>query len=358
MKFALLSSVALSMVALSLAQNTPGPDESMWYEPGRAIANEQRLFLADKAIANKRNIQSLDLTSSWSSSAPAWSQPAPQPAPAISAIATLGLNKDASSLFVFETQRFQEYHIQKNEWSDVTPIVASIHGFTVTDTDIGQIYGFDKDISNGAQPFVMFDPASSVTVFLGPHPLKNLSWMTRGVYNSARKSLFYLTAGAQGSSDLFEFTLATLTWAPVAQKGEIPSARSGECFASAQGGKKLIVVGGGKDGETVPQKNIVQKDVYIFDVETSTWSKGAEAPHGFMLPACAVSGDMLLVHSGAREYSAPQYSSVSNNNSFAFYNIKKDAWSTMEYKVSASPAALSPSFVFTFAAFIAAALIL
>lgn len=84
-------------------------------------------------------------------------------------------------------------------------------------------------------------------------------------------------------------------WSMVSVIGSVaPPARAVSCMVAAYGGTKMILIGGEGANKTV------LSDVYIFDVATSTWTKGADggatrqrAGHN-----CAVSGDNVVVYGG------------------------------------------------------------
>ncbi|GJJ70730.1 hypothetical protein EMPS_03080 [Entomortierella parvispora] len=108
-------------------------------------------------------------------------------------------------------------------------------------------------------------------------------------------------------------------WAAVTVSGSVtPPARAVSCLVAAYGGTKLILMGGEGANKTV------LSDIYVFDVATSTWTKGPDggvtrqrAGH-----TCAVSGDNLVFYGG--------YSSVSGRlpvpELVSVYSLTASAW--------------------------------
>ncbi|KAF9993903.1 hypothetical protein BGZ65_010514, partial [Modicella reniformis] len=116
-------------------------------------------------------------------------------------------------------------------------------------------------------------------------------------------------------------------WVDLAQvvKGPVPAARSFACFVPASGGSKMIVFGGFTKGRAS-----VLPDIYILDVATMTWTKGANLglKDQRAEAACAVSNDQFISW-GGRATGEPL-------NSTIVYNIKTNQW-TSAYTAAALP---------------------
>ncbi|KAF9304310.1 hypothetical protein BG003_001740, partial [Podila horticola] len=67
-------------------------------------------------------------------------------------------------------------------------------------------------------------------------------------------------------------------------------------------------------------------DVFIYDVETSVWTKGENSTVGHVGGACAVSGDSLVLYGGYEVYGGKE-GSVKNSVP-SVYNLKSNTWSS------------------------------
>lgn len=106
------------------------------------------------------------------------------------------------------------------------------------------------------------------------------------------------------SSTLFRYEPVTSTWSQVElMKGDIPLPRQGACMVPAHNGTKLVLFGG---YTATSLSNVLTpigtslSDVYVLEVATLTWSKGADGglERARSNHVCAVSGDSLVVWGG------------------------------------------------------------
>lgn len=74
--------------------------------------------------------------------------------------------------------------------------------------------------------------------------------------------------------------------------------------------------------------NDVLSEVYIFDIDTSTWSKVGNTPVGFYGSVCAVTGDNLIFYGGYNQYSELPRRFVYNENKPYIFNLKDNTWVT------------------------------
>ncbi|KFH66566.1 hypothetical protein MVEG_07091 [Podila verticillata NRRL 6337] len=321
------------------------------------VSNDQKLFLSDgvydgvdkNQLTPREIFYSLDLTVPWPASKPAWTKLVRQSQPQAG---RMGLSKDGSVVYFFNPNSVQPYNVQTAEWGAVTNFTGTeLFGASLiaTDSDSGKIIGLRHNIPTSKGPgiikdaqivFSEFDPNDNSVV----HTALNVTEFTQEVaYSSPRKSLFFSSTGPD--SILYEYNLATKNFTAVIGKGQVPEYRSGACFASASGGKTLILAGGRKVYQP-PANNIfgsvgenpILNDVSAFDVETSTWTKLTETPNGYYLAACAVSGDSLILYGGFDKlYPIPQ-PNIHNDNVPVIFNLKDKVW-VANYTPSAVPPA-------------------
>ncbi|KAF8945887.1 hypothetical protein BGZ52_009210, partial [Haplosporangium bisporale] len=254
---------------------------------GQYVYNN-RLYLAD--LGNNtyiKSFRSLDLSGPWPAK-PVWSSAVVQPKRSADILAPIALNKEGSKLYFFDFDGYQPYNLQTSAWeAPVTKL--DIGGYAlgpVTDTDSGLMYGTTVPDKNRQVSLTTFDPSSDGAPSVVLAVPTSTSWLDHGVYNSVRKSLFFLAIGAH--TDLYEFHPATKNWTAVIAAGEIPGPRMGACFASA--GSKLIVAGGTLTPSPIslnPADQSGSTDVYQFDIESLIWTKSASSPIGRNGGGCA-----------------------------------------------------------------------
>ncbi|KAG0323475.1 hypothetical protein BG000_002641 [Podila horticola] len=72
---------------------------------------------------------------------------------------------------------------------------------------------------------------------------------------------------------------------------------------------------------SMDEHNQVANDVFMFDVETSVWTKVSTTPVGYYGSACAVSGDSLILYGGYKGLDMPE-----NDDVPSIYDMKKNTW--------------------------------
>ncbi|KAF9973243.1 hypothetical protein BGZ73_003517 [Actinomortierella ambigua] len=103
---------------------------------------------------------------------------------------------------------------------------------------------------------------------------------------------------------------------------DIPSPRSYHCMVEAHGGTKIVLFGG-----TRYTGNSGYFDIYIFDVATRTWKRGADSDVGYKRSsaACAMAGDIFITWGGDSRRPNETQTPVPP---VLLYNIVTDSWLT------------------------------
>ncbi|KAG0234978.1 hypothetical protein BGX31_004403 [Mortierella sp. GBA43] len=151
-------------------------------------------------------------------------------------------------------------------------------------------------------------------------------------WSRAAKKMFFFggTTGAIGQTDKFSSYSYSKTegWKDLSLtiKGQIPAPRMEACMGSAYGGTKIVLFG----GFTMDRVKL-HPDIYVFDVATMTWTKGANpaAKDQRGKAACGVSGDYFVAWGGLAKDGFV--------NTTAVYNIKTNAWTTSFIASLAAP---------------------
>ncbi|KAG0341976.1 hypothetical protein BG004_005796 [Podila humilis] len=352
--------LALSISTLTLAQGTITDPIDPNGGPGLVAAsdfvfNDRALFLSDGQFigppdTNNNNVMShrslfysLDLTTSWPTSKPAWKKLTHQKNKLKAG--KMALSHDGTTVYFFENDSVQPYNIQSDEWGLNTNITATneqegipFFGTDVlatTDLDSGKIFG-GRFLAEG-QKFILseFDPKDNSVISSAVDVSFNATQTM--VYSRSRKSLFFSTNGPKGSN-LHEYNLASKTFTAVVGKGQVPEYREGACFVSTNDGKSLILAGGRRvfqppvTADAAAATTTILKDVSIFDIETSTWTKITETPNGYYLATCAVTpaaanNNVLILYGGFDKlYPVVPHQTMHNDNIPAIFDFKTKTW--------------------------------
>ncbi|KAG0356703.1 hypothetical protein BG005_004351 [Podila minutissima] len=198
-------------------------------------------------------IFSLDLSVPWSASAPAWHK-IDRPADFIpddvsNQSGQMVMNKDGSIIYFFQELNVRPYYVHRGEWGPVASLTSglTIEKSLMVDSDLGHIYGIERSWqwSDYEWTLRMFDPVTNAISIISEIPPEANPKGGRGVYSSARKSFFFMSA--KGATTFHEYNIADKTWAFVPASGDVPSPRIGvACYASVNNGKQILLVGGAR----------------------------------------------------------------------------------------------------------------
>ncbi|KAF9361236.1 hypothetical protein BGX34_007266 [Mortierella sp. NVP85] len=259
---------------------------------------------------------SLDLSTAWASDAPAWKKLTPRTAGSTEGQGFAALTKDQQSILYSTNTTTYKYNIKTDAW-DKDPYMnwtyPAFYGGAVTDTDTGLMYGMDFYYDTRADPdpkskrFTTFDPVTKNYTFADT---AHSTW-TSMVYSSSGKAILAY------ASLMRSYNTTSKEWSLIGTNGDAPSMRQWPCLVSADGGKKLILAGGIDMEHKAPHK-----DVYIFDVATSVWSRLPDAPRAALGPGCAVSGNSFLYWGGAKSINATEM----NEEGPAILNLASNTW--------------------------------
>ncbi|KAG0235100.1 hypothetical protein BGX31_004351, partial [Mortierella sp. GBA43] len=192
-------------------------------------------------------------------------------------------------------------------------------GMAVVEPETGLIY-----VPHGINGLMLVVNLSgnNYTTYPMPTPLDNSIFYSVAWSVSSRK-LFFMggdNQDAKRSFNLFSYTKSR-PWLDLSQstKGPTPSARSYACLVPAYGGSRLVLFGGFD-----LSKNDQLGDIYVFDVDTLTWTKGPDTAtkdrrHA---SACAVSGDHFISWGGI---GSSNYALMTTT---LIYNLKTNQWTT------------------------------
>ncbi|KAG0224269.1 hypothetical protein BGX31_008126 [Mortierella sp. GBA43] len=203
--------------------------------------------------------------------------------------------------------------------------------FTVSGSSISNKGAVDPETGLIYIPKVTFSDATAMMVvnmetakyerrILDPGLAKAGGFST--VWSASAKKLFLFGGTLGDTVPLTRFTGYSYNvadgWTNLTMKGSIPSPRFSGCLTPAYGGTKLVYFGGFNNAPIA-----VYPDIYILDVASMTWTKGADAAIVNQRgdAACAVSGDYFIVWGGRGDNSTKDMI-----NPLAIYDIKANVW--------------------------------
>ncbi|OAQ22198.1 hypothetical protein K457DRAFT_37218 [Linnemannia elongata AG-77] len=248
---------------------------------------------------------SLDLTRSWNTSNPPWSEVITaaggrMPARLKASFHSMSLSKDKKTLTFWDLYNTPPYgsnfHLDTNKWEDLSALPAQIPDRlkvlkAATDATTDRVY-----IPGGApgNEMLAYDPFSKAfSVIAVPPGGTPLSWSTYTfAWNEVRRSFLYFGGYEMpGPSYFYEYApAAAIPWTALTSSGSVPPQLSNSCMVSAYDGAKMIVFGGTVIGK-------IYGSLYILDVPTMTWSLGPSSQPR-MAMSCSVSGDNFIVWGG------------------------------------------------------------
>ncbi|KAF9206425.1 hypothetical protein BGZ59_011672 [Podila verticillata] len=271
---------------------------------------------------------SIDLSTAWSTSSPAYKK---LPNSVNDYLYPATLLNDNSTLYMISNGTHYYYDVLTG---DLTQLITAnnINGTNsgikgVTDPSTGIVY-----VPNGyygpqdkAASLLKFSPSSKTsTSGAMPPALLNILMYAVSWSNSLGTFLVHggRTQGANNINDmknaLFRYNITDGSWTSVVTTGQVPSARIAACMVQAYGGTKMVLFGGDAVGQ------VSQQSIYILDVATWVWTKGADAgaANARGSPACAVTNDMFVAQGGwIRDPNAGL-----TKNPTIVYNLKTGAW--------------------------------
>ncbi|KAF9101939.1 hypothetical protein BGX27_011273, partial [Mortierella sp. AM989] len=297
-----------------------------------ATLDEKTLYIqggtdATSSVKNITQFFSLDLTQSWNTSNPPWKSLPIQHAPS-DYWHTMTISKDKQSLIVWGSNtEISTYRIAEETWS-ISPMpsfkTTRANGFrAVTDPNSGLMY-----IPAGANQglnMMEYDPVSGTGRNLSiPMAFNAAVTHYAAAWSSQRNSVlmyggYYQQNDSITFSTLFQYTPSSSRWNTPTTSGENPGSMDGHCMVSAYGGTKMIMFGG-QNRAHAPLGGL-----YILDIQTWTWTKGADIGASLYRNgmACSVSGDYFIAWGGGQfgKYNEALKTPV-------IYNLKSGQWTT------------------------------
>ncbi|OAQ25915.1 hypothetical protein K457DRAFT_22590, partial [Linnemannia elongata AG-77] len=295
--------------------------------------------VSTKAIVYNQ-FYSLDLTQSWDTSNPPWSEVltdsgSPIPTRLRTVFHSISLSRNHRTLTFWDVYYSPpysvNYHLDTNKWEELPALplqrpLVSKASKAVTDPTSDQVY-----IPGGAGGSMLtFDPSSDTSNELAMPPGgRATSWNAASfAWNNVRQTFFLFGGFDTPESYFYEYKPSSATpWMALSSFGSTPPALAGGCMVSAYGGAKMVAFGGRSGGS-------IYGSIYILDVESMTWSEGQSTqPRTGMV--CSVSGDYFIAWGGVSTDKSDI--SVLLPEVPIVYNLKLGEWTTMFVAKSRTP---------------------
>ncbi|KAF9576160.1 hypothetical protein EC968_010283 [Mortierella alpina] len=286
---------------------------------------------------------SLDLSKSWTVSAPAWTtlkdgQSTSHLALASVSAAASGGRSTAGTIIAMgginNPPFFNSYELSSGTWNNIAglkPPYATLEGHAaVTDPNTGLVYMIGGNSTNAFNQISVYDPKSQAMV--SQHSATAATSLTDvgAVWSTARNSILMFggsrappadTKGL-GGADLNEYDPTSKTWKTMSTSGDVPPARLDHCMAASEDGSTIVLFGG-SDGSTYFDS------IYILDVSSGKWKQGQSAPVTRTRMACGFHSHQFVAWGGSSGGSR----TTMLNNLPIIYNLNDDKW-TDEYSAT------------------------
>ncbi|KAF9284327.1 hypothetical protein BGZ74_001751 [Mortierella antarctica] len=286
-------------------------------------------------------------TQSWTANSPRWTFH-PIYRSTIDSYTNLALTNDGATVFLSHRFFLKAYKVATFQWfpsrANTEEFPALFNVGSITDTDSGLIYELAS--SGDDIPYwvlSIFDPASGgcTTQGMASFAIKGRGQL-KGVFSRVQGALFFTDTAKWGSPvtgklTMYKYDIKSQTLTNTTVTGTIPDARKGACLASNTEGTKIILAGGLKgaanDSTTTPPVTNTTtpgqalQDIYLFDVESLTWSRLKDSPTPYYHAACAFQGNHLILLGGYKSFNSYNLSNYEcNTNDVAILDVKDNVW--------------------------------
>ncbi|KAF9365791.1 hypothetical protein BGX34_008251 [Mortierella sp. NVP85] len=243
------------------------------------------------------------------------------------------LSVDGKKWFALSDGTGEVFDFQSNEWGKFfTYPGARVYGLAAaSDPETGKVYiPFGYLNQYGSRSMVIVD-------------LKDNSYSTDNISSSITpQSVYTFTWNAHLKSFLFANRAGMYKYTPSSgwtnfNGPQELSGREGNCMVSSSSGSKVVLFGGGIQGE-----NPTIGDIFILDVPTLTWKKGPSvSPEDARRScACAISNDYFIAWGGQVRADRPV---IAPKQTTIIYDLKTDKWVSDYIAPTTIPTTTNPS---------------
>ncbi|KAF9912095.1 Leucine-zipper-like transcriptional regulator 1 [Linnemannia zychae] len=224
------------------------------------------------------------------------------------------------------------YDINAGSWSNLNSVKSqypALEGHAaVSDPNTGVVYLIGGYNGTSSANFIYnslaaYDPKSRTMISQQSGTAANSLTDVGAVWSSKRNSI--LTFGGSRAppagtnalgNDVLEYDVSSKSWKTMETSGDVPPARLDHCMAASEDGSKIVLFGGTVDG------NVYFNTIYILDVKSGKWKQGQPAPTARTRMACAFHSWQFIAwggSSGAARSTMLTYVPV-------VYDLNSDKW--------------------------------
>ncbi|KAG0013066.1 hypothetical protein BGZ82_002307 [Podila clonocystis] len=264
---------------------------------------------------------SIDLSTSWSTSSPAYKR---LPDGLVTRDIASALMADNKNWFILSNSTAYKYNLATSSWTTIEKNSNFWGGAAraATDPETGEVYvpnGYDSLLTGDTM--LSYKPNLNMFYYHDKQPNMEKLVVYSVAWSAGLRSM--LLFGGKDShtgmtnNDLYAYNEAS-GWRLLSVKGDIPSPRRSSCFVPAYQGTKMVLFGG------LTTTLVTLGDIYILDVATLTWTRGPDGGLTFARfeSACAVTNDYFISWGGINILPA------TNTATTVVYNIKTASWTT------------------------------
>lgn len=296
------------------------------YESFSTFIEGRGLFIGGGRAAGLTSIVQpfvIDLSVNWSTSSPKY-EIFPD-GPTGSDIPNT-ISPDGKLWLVGVQSRFYMYNFEQKQWISPDSYLelsddSDIRGFgAVTDIENGLIYVPNAFPNNMMRINTLNATGPSYDKIAMPSQMSETAFLSVAWSVSSQK--MYIMGGMDETRAAQNWKMFSYSekegWVDLSTslKGTVPIFRKSGCFVPAYDGTKMIFFGGSDEAGQA------YGDLFLLDVATLTWTKGASTTARRQNAPCAVSGDYFISWVGESDYGAGL------SNSTLSYDLKTSRWVT------------------------------
>ncbi|KAG0373164.1 hypothetical protein BGX24_012054 [Mortierella sp. AD032] len=273
---------------------------------------------------NSNQMFILDLTRSWTTASPAWSDIRSINSPVI-AWHSLSLSRNQDQLFLWDSITgffFYTYDIKTLTWSTSGSPLSQAYKAnglrSVVDPSDGWVY-VPSALQDGTQMFRANVAASASNVAPMPTGLPTPLAYYTFVWSTQRSAALLYGGHTNGDNrpnpELRLYSNGD--WTTLPTTGTSPGDVSSHCMVPAYNGTRMVVFGGSNINE------VSTSNIFFLDLRTMVWTAGTPADQKYARcnMACTVNGDNLIVWGG-------DSNRIVLDGTPLIYNMKSNQWVT------------------------------
>ncbi|KAF9349248.1 hypothetical protein BGX34_001892 [Mortierella sp. NVP85] len=292
------------------------------YNPSSAFVDGKALYVVGGYLDSGTitpQIFMIDLSVSWNTDSPVYTE-LPNGNACYSCASAI--SADGQNLFVLGDSQGRTLNLQSKQWSHVFTFNGAGRISAATDPLSGKFYIPITNLET-ARLMLILDLRNNFQPLDTDYEIPLWNWY-KVAWNTLLNKLLFVT-----DFDMHTYSPVTKEWTNFARPPEF-TATQDFCIVSSKSGSKVVLFGGYSSNMRATFGNI-----FILDVATLTWKKGAPIPGGGVRrsAACGLSNDYFIVWGGDTSVTVDF---IPPKNLTLVYDLRTDEW-TSEYITPNTP---------------------